>query len=128
MSAGKPPASRGLEHGPIFSWHRRHGGLLFTAGHAAVDVDDLTLRPGTFEQEARATLENLARTLRAAGSNMENVLMVTVYMTDMANFTRFNQVYAEFFPGDDPPARTCVEVRRLPYHFQVEIQAVAAVG
>ncbi|MEM6995475.1 MAG: RidA family protein [Myxococcota bacterium] len=126
MSAAKSPASTGLEHGPVFSWHRRHRGLVFTSGHAAVDVDDMALRPGTFEQEVRSTLENLGRTLSNAGSSLEQVLMVTVYLTDMANFPRFNQVYAEFFPGNAPPARTCVEVRRLPYHFQVEIQAVAA--
>lgn len=100
--------------------------MIFTSGHAAVDVDDLTLRPGGFDQEVRATLNNLSRTLKAANSSLEQVLSVTVYLTDMANFPRFNQVYAEFFPGDIPPARTCVEVRRLPYHFQVEIQAVAA--
>ena len=120
------PASTNLEHGPVFSWQRTHNGLVFTSGHAAVDVDDLTLRPGNFEQEVRATLKNLGRTLQSAGSSLDKVLMVTVYLTDMANFPRFNQVYAEFFPGDSPPARTCVEVRRLPYHFQVEIQAVAA--
>lgn len=126
MSGQKTPASTGLEHGPIFSWQRSHRGFVFTAGHAAVDVGDMTLRPGRFEDEVRATLENLGRTLAAAGSSLARVMTVTVYLTDMANFPRFNQVYAEFFPGEEPPARTCVEVRRLPYHFQVEIQAIAA--
>lgn len=110
----------------MFSWHRRHGGLVFTSGHAAVDVDDVSLRPGDFDHEVRTTLENLGRTLKSAGSSLEQVLMVTVYLTDMSKFPRFNQVYAKFFPSEQPPARTCVEVRRLPYHFQVEIQAVAA--
>ena len=127
MSEDRSPPSSRLEHGPVFSWHRTHNGFVFTSGHAAVDVDDLTLRPGNFEAEARLTLENLSRTLKSAGSAMEHVQMVTVYLTDMANFPRFNQIYADFFPGDDPPARTCVEVRRLPYNFQVEVQAVAAV-
>ena len=119
------PASRSLEHGPVFSWSRTHQGLILTSGHAAVDVDDLGLSPGTFEQEARTTLQNLARTLERAGSGMDKVLSVTVYLIDMHHFPRFNQIYAEFFPGENPPARTCVEVRRLPYNFQVEIQALA---
>lgn len=119
------PASTNLEHGPVFSWSRTHEGLILTSGHAAVDVDDLGLSPGTFDHEARATLENLSRTLARAGSGMNKVLSVTVYLTDMHHFPRFNQIYAEFFPGKNPPARTCVEVRRLPYNFQVEVQAVA---
>lgn len=128
MTSTRPPASVKLEHGPIFSWHRTHAGLIFTSGHAAVDVEKLSLAPGSFADECRSALGNLARTLASAGSNMDNVLQVTVYLTDMTRFPMFNQIYAEFFPGDEPPARTCVEVRRLPYHFQVEIQAIAAAG
>ena len=55
------------------------------------------------------------------------MVKVTAYLTDLQNFRLFNQVYAEFFPGDNPPARTCVEVRRLPYQFKVEIEAIAHV-
>jgi 2-iminobutanoate/2-iminopropanoate deaminase len=51
--------------------------------------------------------------------------MVTVYLIDMQKFPEFNRLYGAFFPGKSPPARTCVEVRRLPYNFQVEIQAIA---
>jgi 2-iminobutanoate/2-iminopropanoate deaminase len=116
-----------LEHGPVFSWHRSHDGLIYTSGHAAVDVDDLALRPGDFRHEARMTLENLRRTLERAGSAMEKVVKVTAYFTDMNDFPAFNQIYAEFFPGKAPPARTCVEVRRLPYNFKVEIEAIAHV-
>jgi 2-iminobutanoate/2-iminopropanoate deaminase len=119
------PASKNLEHGPVFSWSRTHEGLIFTSGHAAVDVDDMGVSPGTFEHETRATLSNLRRTLQRAGSDLDKVLMVTVFLTDMHHFPTFNRIYAEFFPGKSPPARTCVEVRRLPYNFQVEIQALA---
>jgi 2-iminobutanoate/2-iminopropanoate deaminase len=121
------PASKSLEHGPVFSWSRTHAGLVFTSGHAAVDIDDLGLSPGDFEHEVKSTLENLARTLERAGSSMEKVLMVTVFLTDMQQFPRFNRIYAKHFPGNAPPARTCVEVKRLPYNFQVEIQVVAHV-
>jgi 2-iminobutanoate/2-iminopropanoate deaminase len=114
-----------MEHGPVFSWHRNHDGWIYTSGHAAVDVKTLALDPGDFAHEARVTLENLRRTLIAAGSSLEQVVKVTAYMVDLANFRAFNQVYAGFFPGERPPARTCVEVRRLPYNFQIEIEAIA---
>jgi 2-iminobutanoate/2-iminopropanoate deaminase len=121
----KRPASRSLEHGPVFSWHRVHGGLIFTSGHAAVDIDDYKRVRAPFEDEVRLTLENLQRTLERAGSNMDKVLKVTAYLVDMAYYPSFNHVYAGFFTSTDPPARTCVEVRRLPYDFQVEIEAIA---
>jgi 2-iminobutanoate/2-iminopropanoate deaminase len=117
--------SRSLEHGPVFSWHRVHGGLIFTSGHAAVDIDDYKRVRAGFEDEVRLTLENLQRTLVRAGSSMDKVVKVTAYLVDMGQYPAFNRIYAGFFPGADPPARTCVEVRRLPYDFQVEIEAVA---
>ena len=52
------PASRALEHAPVFSWQRTHEGLIYTSGHAAVDVDDYKRVRGTFEDEVRVTLEN----------------------------------------------------------------------
>lgn len=119
------PASRSLEHGPVFSWHRTHGGLIFTSGHAAVDIDEYRRIRGGFEDEARLTLENLQRTLERAGSGLDKVIKVTAYLIDMAQYPAFNGIYATFFPGKEPPARTCVEVRRLPYDFQVEIEAIA---
>jgi 2-iminobutanoate/2-iminopropanoate deaminase len=114
-----------MEHRPVFSWHRTHDGLIYTSGHAAVDVDDLDIRPGDFRHECRMTLDNLRRTLERAGSSLAKVIKVTAYVTDMTDFPAFNQIYGEFFPGDSPPARTCVEVRRLPYNFKVEIEAIA---
>ncbi len=119
------PSTRTLEHGPVFSWSKQHDGLIYTSGHAAVTVDDLKFQRGPFEAEATATLQNLARTLEKAGSSLADVIKVTVYMTDLSQFPQFNQVYAEFFDVNDPPARTCVEVRRLPYDFQLEVEVVA---
>lgn len=119
------PASRTLEHGPVFAWHRVHGGLIFTSGHAAVNIDDYKRVRGSFEDEARLTLENLKRTLERADSGLDKVIKVTAYLIDMGQYPAFNRIYATFFPGAEPPARTCVEVRRLPYDFQVEIDAIA---
>lgn len=119
------PDSKRLEYGPIFSWSRSHDGMIFTSGHAAVDVDSLESKPGSFEQEARMTLENLQRTLEKAGSSLDKVLKVTVYLTDMGDYAKLNDVYSAFFPGGNVPARTCVEVSRLPYNFRVEVEAIA---
>jgi 2-iminobutanoate/2-iminopropanoate deaminase len=90
-----------------------------------VDIDDYKRVRATFDDEVRLTLENLQRTLERAGSGLGKVIKVTAYLVDMAHYPAFNRIYAGFFPSADPPARTCVEVRRLPYDFQVEIEAIA---
>ena len=124
MSSHRPSNSQ-LEHGPIFSWSRDHNGFIFTSGHAAVEVDSLSITVGDLASETTATLGNLKRTLERAGSSLDKVLKVTAYITDMNQFAVFNSVYARFFPGPRVPARTCVEVSRLPFNFKVEIEAVA---
>ena len=116
-----------VDRAPVFSWYRDHNGLIFTSGHAAVDIDSYTIERGDLLAEAKATLTNLKRTLEAAGSSLDNVLKVTVYLTDMSQYNAFNSVYAKFFKGPRPPARTCVEVARLPLNFKVEVDVIAAV-
>ncbi|MEM7152226.1 MAG: RidA family protein [Myxococcota bacterium] len=119
------PTSNALEHAPVFSWHKSHDGLIYTSGHAAVDMDDFKLMRVDFAEEVRLALDNLRRTLERAGSGMDKVLKVTIYLADLRRYPDLNRIYANFFPGANPPARTCVEVQRLPYDFQVEIEAVA---
>lgn len=121
------PSTRSLEYGPIFAWSKQHGGLIYTSGHAAVGVENLQFTYGDFVHEARATFQNLQRTLETAGSSLEKVIKVTCYMTDLGNFGLFNQVYTEFFDVEAPPVRTCVEVRRLPYDFKLEVEVIASV-
>ena len=121
------PSTRSLEYGPIFAWSKEHDGLVYTSGHAAVGVENLQFTYGDFVHEARATFQNLQRTLEKAGSSLEKVIKVTCYMTDLGNFGLFNQVYTEFFDVEAPPVRTCVEVRRLPYDFKLEVEVIASV-
>lgn len=120
-------ASNTLEHQPVFSWYREHAGTIYTSGHVAIDIDSGAFSHGDLRHEARAALTNLSRTLERAGSSLAKVLKVTVYLTDMREFAAFNRVYAEFFPGEQVPARICVEVSRLPYDLRVAIDAIAFV-
>jgi len=116
-----------LDHQPVFSWHREHAGTIYTSGHVAVDLDSGTIDRGDLCHETRLALSNLSRTLERAGSSLARVLKVTVYLTDMREFAAFNRVYAEFFTGEQVPARVCVEVSRLPYDVRVAVDAIAFV-
>ncbi len=100
------------------------GGLLFVSGQGPVAPDETGLRKGTIQQEARLTLSNLKAILEDAGSGLEHVAKVNVYLADMDHFAEFNEVYKEFFTSNYP-ARTCIQAGRLPFDIQVEIEAVA---
>jgi 2-iminobutanoate/2-iminopropanoate deaminase len=73
---------------------------------------------------ARRSLENVRAVLAAAGTTMEDVVKVTIFLTDMADFGTVNEVYETFFAGD-PPARSCVQVAALPKSAKIEIEAIA---
>ena len=99
------------------------GEMLFTAGMAGVDPQTGKLVPGGIEAETRQTLQNLAGILEAGGSSLAGVLKTTVFLQDMAEFSKMNAIYGEFFPSD-PPARSTVQVAALPLGARVEIEAI----
>ena len=101
------------------------GDLLFVSGQGPVAPDGSGLRTGTIQEEARLTLSNLKAIIEDAGSDLEHVVKVNVYLADMDHFGAFNEVYKEFFTSNYP-ARTCIQAGRLPFDIQVEIEAVAA--
>ncbi len=104
----------------------RHGGLVYTSGQIALDpATGQVVEGGIAEQTARV-LENLKGVLEAAGAGLESVLKTTVFLQDMREFGAMNEVYAKYF-GENPPARSTVEVARLPRNARVEIEAIAAV-
>jgi len=122
-TAGAPEAI-----GP-YSQGIRAGNLVFTAGQVALDpVHQVVLAGGITEQTTRV-LENLKAILEAAGSSLDRAVKATVYLKDMNDFAAMNAVYAAYLApeGVTPPARTTVEVSRLPKDVLVEIDLVAEV-
>ena len=103
------------------------GNLLFVSGQGPVAPDGSGLHKGTLEEEARLALSNLKAVVEDAGSGLEHVVKVNVYLADMDNFGAFNEIYKEFFPSDCP-ARTCVQAGRLPFDIQVEVEAIAVLA
>jgi 2-iminobutanoate/2-iminopropanoate deaminase len=104
----------------------RAGMFVFTAGQGGLDPRSGNLVPGGIDAETRQVLTNILNVLADAGSGMDAVVKTTVFMTDLAEFSKMNAVYAEFFP-ENPPARSTVQVAALPKDGRVEIEAVALV-
>ncbi len=100
------------------------GGLLFVSGQGPMARDGSGVVRGTFEEEARRTLDNLKVILEDAGTNLGAVVKTLVFLADMDQFKAFNAIYSEYFP-ENPPARSCIQAGRLPGDIQVEIEAVA---
>jgi len=107
----------------------RVGNLLFTAGQIPIDPTTQQVVPGDISKQATRALENLKAILEAGGSSLERVVKTTVYLKDMNDFAAMNSVYDAYLgrDGEDPPARTTVEVARLPKNVLIEIEAVAEV-
>ena len=118
-----PEAIGPYSHGIVCQASR----LVFTAGQIALDPDTGNMVEGDIEVQTRRVLENVKAILEAAGSGLEDVVKTTVFMKDMNNFTRMNDVYGTFF-SENPPARAAVEVARLPKDALVEIDCVAIVS
>jgi 2-iminobutanoate/2-iminopropanoate deaminase len=102
-------------------------GFVFASGQISLDPATGELNTGTIEDQSRQVLRNLGAVLEAAGSSYDHVVKATVFLQDMNDFSRMNQVYAEFFKRPFP-ARAAVQVARLPRDVKVEIEAVAVVG
>ena len=104
------------------------GGWVHCSGQIGLDPATGTLVEGGVVAEARQVMANLAAVLEAAGATFEDVVKCTIFLADMADFARVDEVYASRFAGMDPPARACVAVRSLPKGVQVEIECIAYTG
>jgi 2-iminobutanoate/2-iminopropanoate deaminase len=103
------------------------GNFVYTAGQLGIDPKTGVFVEGGIEAQTRQALTNLKAVLEAAGSSLGNVIKTTVFLRDMGEFAAMNGVYAEFFT-EDFPARSAVQVARLPLDGAVEIEAVAVIG
>jgi len=102
----------------------RANGFIFLAGQVALDPKSGELISGDVRQQTERTLENLKGVLEAAGANLNHVVKVTIFLKNMGDFAGMNEIYARYFPKV-PPARSTVEVARLPKDALVEIELIA---
>ena len=113
------------EMGGPYAQAVRHNGLIFLSGQGAVDPCTNQVRTGTIEHETRLAMENIRIIMEAAGSSMGNLLQVTAYLKNIREYGRFNGIYETFFERSYP-ARTCVQVDKLPFGLRIEIDAIGA--
>jgi 2-iminobutanoate/2-iminopropanoate deaminase len=101
------------------------GGLLFVSGQIAIDPATNRLVEGQIEEQTEQVLKNLMAVLKAAKMGPDNVVKTTVYLSDLADFPKMNEVYARFL-GENPPARSTIQAAGLPRNVKVEIDVIAA--
>ena len=103
----------------------KYENLLFTSGQIAIDPNTGDLLDGNVEEQTNLVLENLKAVLVEANSSLDNVLKTTIFLKDMNDFVKVNEVYSKYF-GESKPARSTVEVSCLPKNVLVEIDCIAA--
>lgn len=102
-----------------------HDGWIFVSGQIPLDPATGELVEGDVEAQAERAFANLAAVLAAAGASPADVVRVAVYLTDLSEFARVNEIYARWFAADPPPARTALGVAALPKGARIEIDAIA---
>jgi 2-iminobutanoate/2-iminopropanoate deaminase len=112
--------------GAPYSQAIKAGGLVFVSGQLALEPGHAELRGGTIQEQTELVLANLRGILEAAGSGLDRLVKTTVFLQNLDDFQGMNEVYARHV-GDRPPARSTVEVARLPSGALVEIEAVALI-
>ena len=100
-----------------------HDGLIFTSGQLPINPENGEL-VSDIEADEKQSLTNVLEIVKEAGGKLENIIKVNIYVKDMNDFGKVNKVYEEFF-GNHKPARSCVEVARLPKDGVIEIEAIA---
>ena len=111
--------------GPYSQAIKAHG-MVFMSGQIPLDPGTMQLVEGGIREQTGRVLENLKAVVTAAGGSLESIVRTTVFLADLNDFAEMNEVYGSFF-GENPPARSTVEVRRLPRDVKIEIDAIALV-
>jgi len=122
ITTEKAPAAIGP-----YSQAVKYGNLIFTSGALGIDPATGSFAEGGIQAQTRQCLENLKVILEASGSSLENVLKATVFIKDMNDFPKVNEIYGQYFT-EKQPGRSCVEVARLPKDGLVEIEVIAFTG
>ena len=102
------------------------GELVFVSGQVPVDPVSGAIISNDFEQQVEQVFRNLEAILAEAGSSLSKVVKTTAFLTDVDDFPKLNEAFKRHFPNDRP-ARSCVEVSRLPFDAKIEIEAIAAI-
>lgn len=102
------------------------GNLIFVSGMIPLDPETNELLRGTIEEETKRVLENMKTLLEEAGSSLEKVVKTNLYLADMSEFAKMNEIYKQFFTKDYP-ARTTIQAGRLPLDVKIEIDAIAEI-
>lgn len=108
-----------------YSQGNKFGNMVFISGQLPIDPTTGQMAPD-IETQAKQSLENVKAILKAAGTDFSKVLKVTIFMIDLANFKTVNEIYSTYFTGDYP-ARSTIQVAKLPMDAQIEIEVIAAV-
>ncbi|POT58569.1 regulator [Citrobacter amalonaticus] len=103
------------------------GNLLFISGCCPFSPADGSVRGLNIEEQTKQAMSNLRAIVEAAGIEMTDVIKTTCFISDLNNFQTFNTIYSEFFPSGTYPARSCVEVARLPKDVLIEVEAIAVI-
>jgi 2-iminobutanoate/2-iminopropanoate deaminase len=119
IATNKAPAAIGP-----YSQAIRIDNFLYTSGQISLDAETMEMVTGSIEIETEKVLQNLEAILMKDGLNLTHVIKTTVYLSDLGDFSKMNQVYEKFF-ADNRPARACVQVAALPKGAKVEIDAIA---
>ena len=101
------------------------GNMLYTSGQIAIDPETSAMVENDVKKQTERVMKNLCAVLEAAGTSFDNVIKTTCFLTDMADFSAFNEVYAAYITS--APARSCVAVKALPKGALVEVEVIALI-
>jgi 2-iminobutanoate/2-iminopropanoate deaminase len=100
-------------------------GFVFTSGQIAINPATSAVEAVTIEEQTEQVIQNLKEVLAEAGTSIENAVKTTCFLSDMADFTAFNEIYGRYFTGK--PARSCVAAKQLPRDVLVEVEVIAVI-
>jgi 2-iminobutanoate/2-iminopropanoate deaminase len=130
MMTNKQPIHTNQAPAPVGPYNQAiatTGGMIFVSGQIALNPSTGEIVGGDVAQQSQQMMANLEAVLKAAGAGFPDVVKTTVFLSDMSNFAAMNQVYGKYFQEATAPARSCIEVSRLPKDALVEIECIAFV-